>query len=1014
MCSCWIKQIVLNGAAPLYLFVVALPSIANAEPVRFQRDVRPILAANCFPCHGPDQNQRKAGLRLDDPAMWQATLESGHAAILPGNRTMSPLFQRVSAIDVADRMPPEKFGKTLTAEQVETLGRWIDEGAKWEQHWSFEPIEKPALPAVARTDWPRNEIDIFVLAELEERKLSPSPEADRRTLIRRLYFDLHGLPPSPEKIDAFVNDPDPAAYEKLVDGLLASPRYGERWGRHWLDVVHYADTHGYDKDKRRPNAWPYRDYVIRALNDDMPYTRFVTQQLAGDISEPGNPDGVVALGYIAAGPWDFVGNVEVFEDSMEKRNVRLIDRDDMVSTTMAVFTGLTARCARCHDHKFDPITQKDYYGLQAVFAGVERADRPYDADPVVGRIRFATTREVARLTQRQRELNTVIAKLDTPELKEARVRVAELEEKFRKLEQGKGSPSNGFHSAIESSQDVTKWVQIDLGEARMLDQIKIIPARPTDFTDTPGFGFPERFKVEVSEKSDMSNASDMSDVSDKSDMRTVLDKTAADVPNLGDEHTIIPAGDAPIRYVRITATKLWPRTNDYVFALAEVELLRGGQNIALGAKITALDSIEQGRWSAKFLTDGFTSRSRRVKLDVDSGEFLAVKAELDAARAMRDGIVESLLSVDVKVEIATVKTDLEKYTKRLNGLPKPQIVYAGSNWFKPEGTFTPPPGVREVHVLMRGDVNQPGDQSIPQGVAYFAELQGSFDGIEVLDEAQRRLALAKWITDARNPLTWRSIVNRVWHYHFGRGIVDTPNDFGYMGSAPTHPELLDWLAATFRDKGQSLKAVHKLIACSATYRQSSQSNAAAEAIDSSNQYLWRMNRQQLEAESIRDTVLAVAGKLNLEMYGPGYDLFGFLDDHSPHYKYAEHNPDDPKSFRRTVYRFIVRSVPDPFMEALDCADPSESVPVRNNTITALQALSMLNNPMVVRMSEHFAKRVEGLSTEPKQQIVEAFRLALGRVPSDVERDRLAAYAAEFGLANACRVLFNSNEFMFVD
>jgi hypothetical protein len=588
-----------------------------------------------------------------------------------------------------------------------------------ETWWSLQALKTPVPPNPNDASrWVRNAIDQFILATLHDKGLRPSDPADRATLIRRVTYDLTGLPPTPDEIDAFVNDAAPAAYEKLVDQLLASPRYAERWARLWLDLVHYADTHGYDKDKRRLWAWLYRDWVIRAFHADMPYRRFVQYQLAGDVLFPGDPDGVIATGFVVAGPWDFVGQVELREGTVDKEKTRVLDRDDMVASTISTFCSLTAHCARCHDHKFDPIPQEDYYRLQAVFSGVERGDRAID-------------------------------------------------EKVRKDGQ---------------------------------KAYAVLPIAP-----------------------------------------------------------------------------------------------------------------------------------------------------------------------------------------------------------------------RPIHVLKRGDVERKGALVQPGGLGLLGGLDRHFQKIKAGDEGSRRAALAGWIADDANVLTWRSIVNRVWQHHFGKGLVDTPNDFGRNGSRPTHPELLDWLACEFRQSGGSFKQLHKLILMSAAYRQSSTHNAAFAKLDGDNRYLWRMNRQRLDAESVRDTVLAVSGKLDFKMYGPGFELFRYKDDHSPIYDHLDASRiNDPETFRRTIYRFVVRSVPNPFLENLDCADPNLSVPIRNTTLTALQALTLLNNPFMVKQSEFFADRLRKAHADPARQVEAACRLAFGRPPIAAERAALMAYVQRHGLANGCRVLLNANEFLFVD
>jgi hypothetical protein len=583
-----------------------------------------------------------------------------------------------------------------------------------EEWWAFRPLTRPTPPILPETTV--SPLDAFVRAALDKRGLHPAPEADRRTLIRRLHFDLVGLPPTPEDVDAFVNDSRPDAYERLVDRLLASPAYGERWGRHWLDVVHYGDTHGYDKDKRRDNAWPYRDWVIKALNSDLYYREFVRQQLAGDVIRPGEADGLIATGFVVAGPWDFVGHVELREGTVDKEKTRVIDRDDMVTNALGTFLSLTVGCARCHDHKFDPIPMRDYYRLQAVFAGVERGARP-------------------------------------------------LQPKM-----GKGSPT---------------------------------------------------------------------------------------------VYSIVP----------ITPRPIW--------------------------------------------------------------------------------------------------------------------------------------------VLKRGEVEHRKEAVTPGALACVKGVEADFK-LTPDNDGTRRLALANWIADDANALTWRSIVNRLWHYHFGTGLVDTPNDFGRMGGQPTHPELLDWLACELRQSG-SLKHIHRLIVTSATYRQSSRHEDRAAKIDSDNRYLWRMNRRRLDAESLRDAVLAVAGQLDRKMGGAGYDLFRFKDDHSPIYDHTDlARIHDTATYRRTVYRFTVRSVPNPFLDCLDCADPNLPTPVRNTTLTALQALAMLNNPFMVRQAQHIADRVKTHERDLNGQVEHAYRWTFGRGPTNEERTVVVEHARQHGLAATCRVLLNANEFVFVD
>jgi hypothetical protein len=899
--------------------------------------------------------------------------------------------------------------------------------AKSSDWWSLLPIQQVTVPNTGSA-WGRTPVDSFIMAKLNEKHLAPSPEAGARTLIRRLTYDLHGLPPTPQEVEEFVHDSRPDAYERLVDRLLGSPRYGERWARHWLDIVHYGESHGYDKDKPRANAWPYRDYVIQSLNSDKPFDRFAQEQIAGDVLYPGDPDATIATGFIAAGPWDFVGHVELPETKTDGLIARYNDRDDMVSTTMSTFVSLTVHCARCHDHKFDPITQQDYYRLQAVFAGVDRADRAFDRDRGIHEKRRMLTATRIRLEQELQSLEEPLSKITSPAIQEIDRRLAEVKAQLAKLPEPKAaSPSNGYHSSIMATADHEKWVQVDLGHQVPIDEIRLVPARPTDFPDTPGFGFPLRYRIDLSDDPSFRIAV------------AVMDRTSADQPDPGDEPVVITPNCRSARFVRFTATRLWKRTNDFIFALAELEVLSSGKNVSRGAVVTALDSIEAGRWSTKYLVDGYSSR-RPLEISQDNSPASTARQRLDATAAQltldRQQQIEAQIAPELNRKISSIRTVLAETRKELAGLPVPSLVYAASTDFARQGNFAPATQPRPIHLLTRGDVKQPGQLMTPGSVASVRGVDPDFESLDPNDEGARRAALARWITNPNNPLTQRSIVNRVWQYHFGRGIVDTPNDFGHMGDEPTHPELLDWLANWFLEHGQSLKALHRLIVTSSVYRQTSQisdfksaisnvkseisnlrseiSDLTSESIDGDNRFLWRMNRMRLDAESIRDAALYAAGQLDCTMGGPSLQQFFFKDDHSPVYDYTRFDWDSPAARRRSVYRFIVRSVPDPFMDSFDCPDACQLVPKRNSTLTALQALSLLNNPFAVSQAEQLAGRVRSAINDLSGQVSLAFQLTLGRSPTTDEAADLFSYATTYGLANVCRLLLNSNEFMFVD
>ena len=965
------------------MFWVSGRSTECAGALSFNEDVLPILTAKCFLCHGPDPSSREADLRLDQESGIKSAAEE--------------LIVRITSSDPDDRMPPPESGRVLTAVEIDTLSQWVSSGAVWEQHWSLVPLTRPSVPVVERSasNWTRNPIDRFIAAKQAEIHLSHSEDADALTLIRRLTYDLTGLPPTPEEVAAFAvsaeEDLD-AAMRAAAERLLAIPQYGERWARHWLDVVKYADTCGYDKDKLRPNAWPYRDYVIRSFNEDKPYARFVEEQLAGDVLHPGTADGILGLGFVAAGPWDFIGHVEVAESKIDGQIARHTDRDEMVSNTMNTFVSATVQCARCHDHKFDPFTREQYYGLQAVFAAVDRAERPYDLPPEVTSRRRALQKRLELLKEDRRALEAEIKEAGGAGLAEIQERIESLAKEVGPVTQ---SSAYGYHSAIARSADEVKWMQVDLGDVRTLKEIVLRPCHDDFAGIGGGFGFPVRFRVEASMEPAFAPSI------------TIVDHTGSDFPNPDISPVVLPVTGGA-RFIRVTATRLAERENDFILALAEIEATGpDGRNVALGAKVTALDSIEApARWSRSNLTDGEYPEPE------DADSYVLIR---DAER-QRDEVLSEVMTPERRRRREEIASALENAEKALEELPTGKMVHAAATHFKSEGNFKPTEGVpREIRVLHRGDVQSPGVEAHPGALSVFDGEPARFRLPGEHSESDRRAALAEWITRDDNPLTWRSIVNRVWLWHFGQGLVRTPNDFGRMGQPPSHPELLDWLACEFRDSGGSMKHLHRLITSSATYRQAASDHRIHARIDSDNRYLWRMNRRRLEAEELRDSMLSVSGTLDKTMGGPGFMLFALeKTDHSPHYEYHKFDPADPASHRRSIYRFIVRSQPDPFMTTLDCADSNQSTPVREETLTSLQALGLLNNPFTLHMATKFAERLDREADDLEARVALGHELVTGRRPTVMESALLVEYARTHGLPNLCRVLFNLSEFVYLD
>jgi hypothetical protein len=626
--------------------------------------------------------------------------------------------------------------------------------------------------------------------------------------------------------------------------------------------------------------------------------------------------------------------------------------------------------------------------LQAIFAALDRADRPYDTDPTIEKKRQALKQQVASLQQRLHDVEQQMSAAGGTQLTELNQQIENLQSRIKISK----APQFGYHSAVSASQDTEKWVEVDLGRTVHVSRIVLRPCHDEFAGIGAGFGFPARFKVSVTE--------------DGEDWQIVHDRTAQDQPNPGLTSYVIDRLDLRARRVRLTATKLAERRDDYILALAELEVLdEDGKNCALATAVSSLDSIEAPqRWSRQNLTDGLWAES----VDPKAAQQLA------QAIGERDAIRTRITTPERTQQLQTLRKSIDDAQRQLKELPQGRMVYAAATDFPAQGNFKPTRGqLRPIHVLQRGNVQQPGEVAIPQLLPLSKEADGQLD--LAADERQRRAALARWLTRDDHPLVWRSIVNRVWQYHFSQGIVTTPNDFGRMGGKPSHPELLDWLAVEFRDGGGSLKALHRLIVTSSVYRQSSRFDRANAERDEGNRYLWRMDRRRLSAEEIRDSILAVSGALDRQMGGPGFYLFELeKPEHSPHYEYHKFDPSDPASHRRSIYRFIVRSQPDPWMTTLDCADSSQSTPTRNETLTSLQALSLLNNRFNLVMAARFADRLENEARELPQQIDRAVMLTLQRKPTEQERAELAEYARAHGLANMCRMLFNLSEFLYLD
>lgn len=995
-----------------HLGTIAILNVNMLFAVDFDREIRPLLQEHCVECHG--EKKQKGELRLDAKTF---AFKGGHdgAAIVPGESMKSPLLQRIISVDDDERMPPK--GAPLTSIQSALIKSWLDEGAIWPendadraakvdkrfQHWAVQPVKRPVIPLLAELEkQPTDPIDAFIRFKLTASGLTPSAEADKRTLIRRLYFDFHGLPPSPEAVEAFIADPDPKAYEHLVDRLLESPRYGERWARHWLDIAHYADTHGFERDQLRPNAWRYRDYVITSLNADKPYDQFLREQIAGDVLTPNDRQSMVATGFLAAGPWDFVGHVETKSD-MLKRAARAGDLDDIITQVITSTMGITINCARCHDHKLDPITQEEYYRLWAVFAGVKRGDCEMDAAESK---RLLTEKE--RLSKQLNEARREIAKLSGASLSLADMvgggdgRGNGI--KGRGIDLRSGNVVNeklGYHRDIQVNRlQKIEWPANEKQALHLVQSVFVPDGRST---------------VSIAQKIEIKGAPPTAGHSWDAIRNGPLNAQA---------HTKINGVD----YTQEGHSILGLHANSGItFDLAQIRrssglgLLRFTATIGFGAQPGAATSLadfsvyvdaEQKFQKLKMRKD--QSAVVDIAIPVTANTFTLMATDggdgissdllfLGDARLSADVDMQKLAIADQK-RLFQLREDTKKLESSLKSLPEPTKVYAITK----ESSL---PSV--IRVQLRGNPEDP-QQEVKPGAFVWAKHQPANLGDNDMPEGQRRVALAQWITHPENPLMPRVLVNRLWHHHFGQGLVTTPSDFGLGGDKPSHPELLDWLADEFRHCGWSLKHMHKLIVMSAAYRQESAAiNDKARSIDSSNRLLWRQNPRRLDAESLRDAVLSVSGTLNITMGGPGFRDFKYTEAYAPIYDYT--TADKPDLWRRSIYRFIVRTTPHQFLSTMDCPNPANFTPVRSITTTALQALALSNNEFMLQQADHLKQRIEN-ETNPgrESRIRRAFILTLQREPSELELAGATRLVADQGLFALCRMLINANEFIYLD
>jgi cytochrome c553 len=923
-----------------------------AEATDFAGRVAPLLAAKCGACHGP--TAAESGFRIDIREQALAGGDSGTAGIVPGQPAESELFVRVATTDKELRMPAE--GEPLSADEQAVLKAWIEAGAPWPDdlaslpaellpaaeakpakgagHWSFQPVVRPPVPRPATGPFP-NPIDAFVGERLAAEGLEMSPEAEPRSLIRRLSFDLVGLPPSPEEIAAFEQacraaGGTDAPYLELVNRLLASPHHGERWARHWLDVVRFAESDGFETNTARANAWPYRDWVIESLNADKPYDLFVKEQLAGDAF-----DADAATGFLVGGPVDRVKS----PDPVLTANQRADELHDIVSTTAGAFLGLTVGCARCHDHKFDPVPQADYYRLKAAFEGVQHGERPLE------RAAEAASRRRS-LAELERERATALRRL--AELRNA-------------------SPTPALEPQVAAGENV-----------------EVFPAVTATFL---------RFTIHAT-----SNAEPCLDE---------LEVFTTDGVNvaLGARPTasgVYAGGGNPIHQLAHVNDGKYGNSHSWI----SNEPGTGWVQLELAKPL----EIERVAWSRdRSPTPRYSDRLAiryEVAVSLDGREWKPVATDADRIPFGSDAPPAEQfagLSPNERAEAESLLTGITALDRRLKGLKEPPTAYLG--------TFQQP---GPTHRFFRGDPLAPREEIAPGSLTQIGSRE---DLPAESPEQERRRRLAEWTASPANPLTARVIVNRLWQHHFGAGIVDTPSDLGVNGGAPSHPALLDWLASELVEPANPaerwrLKHLHRLIVTSRTYRQATAARADALAVDAGSRLLWRYPPRRLEAEPLRDAILAVSGSLDRRMGGPGFDLF---EPNANYVKvYVTRTAFTPAEFRRMVYQAKPRAELDTFFGAFDCPDAGQAQPARTVSTTPLQALNMLNGEFLLDQAERFAARVEQeAGTEPARQVARAVVLAFGREATADERAAGAALVTAHGLPILCRSLYNASEFITV-
>lgn len=921
------------------LIVAAISGNARAD-VRFNRDIRPILAENCFHCHGPDEKNREGELRLD------LASQARKKSIVAGKPEKSPLVKRITSTDADLVMPPPDSKKTLTPAQVETLKRWIAEGARYEDHWAFEPIRDPSPPKIQNGSAETTDIDRFIIERQTQAGVKMAPRIGRDQLIRRATFDLTGLPPTWDEVQAFVKDDSPKAYEKLIDRLLDSPRYGEKWGRHWLDLARYADTHGGSAIgfQKFPFSYTYRDYVINAFNADLPYDRFVTEQLAADqLDLAANDPALAGLGFLTVG--------------MQFRNKNDVI-DDQIDVTTRGLMGLTVACARCHDHKYDPVPTADYYALYATFGSSAKPEMM----PIVGK-----TPETSEYKAYAKELESrrVLAK------DMSRDQVAVMQSRLRMqvaiylAELAKGTPEQDLSAAFLSyrTDDIRPLVL-----NRWRDYLAKMPA------DDPVFGpWLALFKLDREEKAKFA------------------EKSAALIAEWKKQN-----GDPKGYANQNNPASATPKWNPRVLEALEAKPIKSLMDVVAA----------YGRLFAQVNREWLTALTEATLEAADDGKLLTDEDP-------RHTVVNSAINQQLRHHLFDPDTPIMMDTEAADSLLNRTVhdslrgkqgaieaLHLGSEASPPRSMVLEERVPKEpFRIFRRGNAVDRGD--VVQAHFLTALSKANSNGPAAFPNGKKRLALAQSMVDPGNPLLRRVIVNWVWQHHFGKGLARTPDDFGTRSAPPKNQDLMDYLASRLLDDKWSLKKLHKRVMLSQAYQQAAAENAANRAIDPENDFLWRMPRRRVGMEAMRDAMLAVSGELDASRIGGRpFDLQA-----------------SPMVPRRSVYGFINRDIINPLSSTFDSANPTTCTVMRPETTVPQQSLFVLNSDFVQDRAAKFAEQVAKIEN-PSEKIKALYHRAYGREPEVSEISAALKYVGTRPGAEPWKelahVLLASNEFLFVD